>query len=411
MDGAGSEVSPTATATTNLRSVTADDRRPGSWQPRRAAAATMGVSRNLGTGPDSLTGGRSSAHPRLTSKARHVPIPAHHVRIVDKEALAMADRSELAGRPIRAPMPARTRKRWAAAGGVAGLWMLLLVGTHSIVGGTALVLLIAALAIGGVLTLRCFGIDRDHPWVQRAATRPWRDGRDVLQLALRRLNEVFVITPSGALAPNLVELRMNPADVASLTQLMELEVINSSASELYEGKVAAHGARLAGAGPVEVGVIADPAVPVGRYRLKQGRRANAGRAVAGNGLAPHHDGRVQVTQSVAPTLATDVMTVAAPSPVPLLRLVTKGCVAETRVSGARAGRGSDVELPLPDEPTVSRVHAEFTFAEGEWRITSLGRNGVLVNEMPFVDEHPIRHGDSIRWGAHSGALVSKVEVS
>ena len=301
--------------------------------------------------------------------------------------------------------------------------MLLLSGTHSIVGGTALLALLAALAIGSRVTLRLLGIDHDHPWVQRAATRPWRDGRDVLRLALRHLPDVFVITPSGSLlAPNLVELRMNPADVASLTDVMELAVVNASASELYESKVTAHAARLASVGPVEVSVVADPEVPVGRYRLKQGRRgdfayrvgdvagtfmtpSDAGRAHDDQQIAPVHD-----DQQMAPTLVRDVLTVEAPSPVPLLRLVMNDSVAETRVSGARAGRGSGVELSLPDEPTVSRVHAEFTFAAGQWRIRNLGRNGVLVNGMPVDLEHPVRDGDLISWGPHPGALVSRVEV-
>ena len=60
----------------------------------------------------------------------------------------MANRSELADRPLRPPMPPRSRKRWAVVGGIAGLWMVLLAGTRSIVGGTALVVLIAAMAIG-----------------------------------------------------------------------------------------------------------------------------------------------------------------------------------------------------------------------------------------------------------------------
>jgi hypothetical protein len=311
-------------------------------------------------------------------------------------------------------MPSRSRRRWALAGGLAGLWLILLLGTHSVVGGTAVLLLIVAFTTGSLLALRYLGIDRDHPWVQRAATRPWRDGREVLQLAMRHLAEVFVVTPNGSLlAPNVVELRMNPADVSSLTEMMELEVINSSASELYEAKVAAHAARLAGVGPVEVSILADAAVPIGRYRLKQGRRASTGYAagaVAGKVAVPRPDGRAHFAQSAAPTLVRDVLTVDTPWRAPLLRLVTKDSVAETRVSGARAGRGSDVELPLPDEPTVSRVHAEFTFAEGRWRITNLGRNGVLVNEMRVVDEHPVRDGDSIRWGPHPDALVSRVEV-
>lgn len=113
---------------------------------------------------------------------------------------------------------------------------------------------------------------------------------------------------------------------------------------------------------------------------------------------------------MAPTLVRDVLTVEAPCRAPLLRLVTKGSVAETRLSGARAGRGSEVELPLPDEPTVSRVHAEFTCTAGDWRITNLGRNGLLVNDMRVVDEVAVHDGDVIRWGPHPDALVSRVEV-
>ena len=325
----------------------------------------------------------------------------------------MADRSQ-AGRPVRAPMPARTRKRWAIAGCVAALWVVLLAITQSLVAGTMVLLLIAAFGIVVYLALRQLGIDRQHPWVQRASTRPWRDGREVLQLALRHLPEAFVVTPSGSLlAPNLVELRMNPADVASLTEVMELEVINASATELYESKVAAHAARLASVGPVAVSVVPDPEVPVGRYRLKQGRRSNSGHNdedVAAAFMAATAAGHSHSGRAVAATLVRDVLTVEAPSPIPPLRLVTNGAVAETRVSGARAGRGSQVELPLPDEPTVSRVHAEFSFTAGQWRIVNLGRNGMLVNARPVSRDQPIRDGDLITWGPQPGGLESRVEV-
>jgi hypothetical protein len=325
----------------------------------------------------------------------------------------MADRGQMAGRPLRAPMPARTRKRWAIAGCVAALWVLLLAVTQSIVGGTVALLLIAALAIGGCLGLRYLGIDRHHPWIQRAATRPWRDGRDVLQVALRHLPEAFVITPSGTLlAPNLVELRMNPADVASLTEVMELEVINASATELYESKIAGHAARPAGAGPVAVSVLADPDVPAGRYRLKQGRCGSPGSrdGTAAAFMAASRRGLGRDDRPLASTLVRDVLTVEAPAQIPPLRLVTDGSVAQTSVSGARAGRGSQAELPLPDEPTVSRLHAEFTFTAGEWQVVNLGRNGMLVNARPVGRNHPIHDGDLITWGPYPGGLESRVEI-
>ena len=95
--------------------------------------------------------------------------------------------------------------------------------------------------------------------------------------------------------------------------------------------------------------------------------------------------------------------------VPVLRLVTGSSVAETSMSGARAGRGT-VELVLPDVPTVSREHAKFTFAEGRWWVANQGMNGLFVNGVLVSGEQPLSDGDSIRWGTRSDALLSRVEV-
>ena len=59
---------------------------------------------------------------------------------------------------------------------------------------------------------------------------------------------------------------------------------------------------------------------------------------------------------------------------------------------------------------MSRVHATFTWTGGEWRITVLGRNGVLLNGTPLNSEHVVRDGDSIRWGRQSTAPVSTVSI-
>jgi pSer/pThr/pTyr-binding forkhead associated (FHA) protein len=80
------------------------------------------------------------------------------------------------------------------------------------------------------------------------------------------------------------------------------------------------------------------------------------------------------------------------------------------VGSARAGRGTAMELLLPEEPTVSRVHAKFIFRDGQWRVTGLGRNGLVVNDMPVRSEQVIRDGDLIRWGSQPGALVSRVQI-
>jgi pSer/pThr/pTyr-binding forkhead associated (FHA) protein len=96
--------------------------------------------------------------------------------------------------------------------------------------------------------------------------------------------------------------------------------------------------------------------------------------------------------------------------VPALRLVTGSSVAETRTSGARAGRGP-VELMLPDVPTVSREHARFTFADGRWWITNQGRNGLTLNGAKVTGEQPLSDGDTIRWGNNPEAPLSRVEIT
>jgi pSer/pThr/pTyr-binding forkhead associated (FHA) protein len=124
-----------------------------------------------------------------------------------------------------------------------------------------------------------------------------------------------------------------------------------------------------------------------------------------------HDGHTHDESPPAGTVLTGLPTIAERSerPIPVLRLVTGDSAAETRVSGARAGRG-DVELRLPEVPTVSREHARFTYAEGQWWVTNLGRNGLTLNGIPLESRRPVRDGDSIRWGSKADALVSRVEV-
>jgi pSer/pThr/pTyr-binding forkhead associated (FHA) protein len=108
------------------------------------------------------------------------------------------------------------------------------------------------------------------------------------------------------------------------------------------------------------------------------------------------DGAVTVMEQIRPA-------------VPVLRLVTGSSVVETSVSGARAGRGP-VELALPEVPTVSRVHAIFTFAAGRWRVTNQGMNGLSVNGVPVSGEQPLSDGDSIRWGKSQDAPLSRIEI-
>lgn len=391
----------------------------------------------------------------------------------------MADRRDGPRRLPRAPLRSRSRRRWVVLIGAAGIWLLFLRGTDSVTVATVLFLMLATAVGLGLLALRWLGVDRDHPWVQRMGERPWRDGREVLQLALRHLPEVFIVTPSGSLlAPNGLEVLMNPDDFASLTEVMDQSLIDSWACEAYQSCIGEHAARLGGDGPVMVRVVSDPDVLAGRYRLRRGRLVGAAHAVSavsagaareaearyaagavqagemgyatgpvpaggtGSATGPVQadagpaaadgfafraaeartfqasdgrtldsgDGGPHIAGGGARALPTDLLTVGAVSAVPLLRLVTGGSAAETRVSGARAGRGTAVELLLPEEPTVSRVHATFVFRAGQWRVTGLGRNGLMVNEMPVRGEQVVRDGDLIRWGNQPGALVSRVQI-
>jgi FHA domain len=332
---------------------------------------------------------------------------------------------DAARRPARAPLRRRSRQRWAIAGGVAACWLVLEVATGSVVSATVVLMVIAVLAAAVAGSLRTLGITRDHPWIQRMASRPWRDGQDVLNVAMRHLADVFVVTPSGALlAPNLVELQLNPDDLDFLCERMELGVISASMSEVYEEQVTTRGARLAGAGRAEVYVIAAGSVPPGRYRLRQGDPVSIdaqpahylNAAPQWAYAAPQHAGSESGGYAWGQpdpglTVGGGMVTIMepGPAPVPVLRLVTGSSVAETRVSGARAGRGP-VELVLPDVLTVSREHATFTFCDGRWWVTNQGRNGLTLNGAPVAGEQPLGDGDTIRWGAGPDALVSRVKI-
>jgi hypothetical protein len=341
----------------------------------------------------------------------------------------MTEGGEPARRRARAPLRQRSRKRWAIAAATAACWVVLEMMTGSVVSATVSLVVIAALGVASVAGLRALGITRDHPWIRRMASRPWRDGQDVLNVAMRHLSDVFVVTPSGALlAPNLVELQLNPDDLSSLCERMELGVISSSLTEVYEDRVASYGARFAGHGRADVYVIATGSVPPGRYHLRQGDLASASASPYGPDVqyaeaaaeftyaAPHQafapsGGTAWHAHDPDLTVGSGMVTVmerGLPG-APALRLVTGSSVAETRMSGARAGRGS-VELMLPDVPTVSREHARFTFSDGRWWITNQGRNGLTLNGAPVAGEMPLSDGDEIRWGARPDALLSRVEI-
>jgi FHA domain len=323
---------------------------------------------------------------------------------------AMAGDEDMDRRFPWPPPGRRNRKRWAIAAGIGVVWVFLLASTGSFIVGTVVLLLLMALTAGCIAGLRILGVDKEHPWVQLIRTRPWRNGHDVLRIGLRHLPEVFIVTPNGSrVAPNSVELRMNPDDLFTLAESLDIEFINSSATEFYREMLGKRSVRTAMPGPVEVSVIGDPSVPVGRYDLGQARRPNPG-VLAGWGLTWQQEGRTRCADADESEMVTSVSTIKAPASLPLLRLITEDYVAETSVSGARAGRSGKLELRLPANPTVSRVHAEFTFDQGHWWITNLGRNGIVLNGESVHTTRPVTAGDSIRWGQQLDSPTSRVEI-
>lgn len=303
------------------------------------------------------------------------------------------------------------RRRVAAVAGV--LWLLLVLFTRSIVAGTLVALALAVIVAAGFAGLRALGVGKDHPVVRSLATRPWRRGRDVFRLATRRMSDVLIVTPKGArLAPNAIEVRMNPADVDSLAEVIDPELMNMLATEAYEAAITAGEARVLHGGPVDAQVVADPEVPAGRYELRQRRHGRAGLPASASLCARLDGGSVQAAGSVLTRIkVTERDTVFESGHNPLLVLVTGNSRTQTRISGARAGRDSAAELVLPDEPTISRVHGRFTCRGGQWEIAGLGRNGVLVNGTELAGGRPVYDGDLIQWGHQQHAPTSIVQIS
>jgi hypothetical protein len=319
------------------------------------------------------------------------------------------DRGLGGGNGARAPFPRRSRKRWTIAGGIAAVWLVLYLVSGSVLSGTMLLAAFAATGAIAVVFLRSMGVTRDHPRIRQLSSRPWRDGQAVLRQAVSHFRDVFVVTPSGSMfAPNSVEIQMNPDDLVSLCDRIELGVVSASVTEAYEEQVFRYGARFATPERAEVYVAGDERIPRGRYRLRHGQPDTAADADF-DGWAERGPGAAITTVNARTVVDVGLPTVREKTFTPALRLVTGDAAAETRMTGARAGRGS-VELVLPNLPTISREHARFAFSDGRWCVTNLGMNGLTVNGAPAATEHPLSDGDTIRWGSRPDALVSRVEI-
>ena len=63
------------------------------------------------------------------------------------------------------------------------------------------------------------------------------------------------------------------------------------------------------------------------------------------------------------------------------------------------GKHEGNEVALPDDATVSRLHAVFERFPAGWCVTDLGSsNGTFVNGERIFTPHALRHGDEVRVG-------------
>jgi len=72
--------------------------------------------------------------------------------------------------------------------------------------------------------------------------------------------------------------------------------------------------------------------------------------------------------------------------------------------GTIIGRGSGAGLRLTD-PSISRQHARFRYADGSWFIQDLNSSGgTFLNDMK-ITAHKLNPGDLIRIGNHQFTFV------
>ena len=325
-------------------------------------------------------------------------------RVTDDEI----DRS--ARRVLSAARRKERRFRRPAAAIAAGLLAGAFAAAGSVLLTRILLFLFASFTVVALVTVPS-GPGVRHPWIRRLVKQQPRDGRYVLNQALRHLDKIFIKMPGKMpLAPSSVELLMHPGDLASLTRYIDVELVSTVAGEYYAAVIAARAARLDSNGKIRVKVTADPAISAGRYQLRRDQRAAVSPRDRAYAYGHNESTRRDMVGTSSLSAMIDLAVPGDSAVSPPLRLVTNGSIAETRVSGARAGRGESVELRLPEEITVSRVHAEFIFAGDQWWIIGRGRNGLVLNGTPLSEGHVVRPGDSIQWGCQDGALTSRVEI-
>ncbi len=92
-----------------------------------------------------------------------------------------------------------------------------------------------------------------------------------------------------------------------------------------------------------------------------------------------------------------------------IELVTDGAVLRTTGENVTVGRSMTADLQVSENPQVSRLHGNLTFNDGVWWVAAYdSSNPCLVNGMSYTGWRQLRDGDQITWGDFAGAPVSRV---
>lgn len=92
-----------------------------------------------------------------------------------------------------------------------------------------------------------------------------------------------------------------------------------------------------------------------------------------------------------------------------IELVTGRTVLRTTGENVTVGRSMTADLQVSDNPQVSRLHGNLAFNDGVWWVAAYNpSNPCLVNGMAYTGWRQLRDGDRITWGDFAGAPVSHV---
>ncbi|MFC8042721.1 FHA domain-containing protein [Nocardia sp. NPDC057353] len=227
----------------------------------------------------------------------------------------------------------------------------------------------------------------------------FRHGRNptlLVERAADRLDGLFRGRGGRDRIPNIAVVVFNSADLRALEAQVGLDEVAAELTDHYRTLARRHVAIAADSdAPLEIFVEADPEQPSGRCEIRDfdsylpaAPRHGAAIPPPTRSFAPGHDG------------------------VPALRLTTDGRVVKTTASRATVGRSARADLQIvEDDLSVSRIHAVFTYGDGDWWMARCGANPILVNGVALTGWQVVRDSDLITWSDVPEPLESQVRLS